>query len=535
MIWQLLSFLAFTGFVAAYASWKLRSAQLNTQDGYFLGGRSLTGTVIAGSLLLTNISTEHLIGMNGSAYRNGALVITWEVTSAIALVLGAIYFVPKYLKMGLTTIPEFLEKRFDGMTRTIVALLLIISFVATLLPIVLYTGALNIESIFEVSNLLEVSKERGLWITILIIGILGAIYAIYGGLKMVAYTDTINGYGLLLAGILVPVLALWGIGDGNVITGLMKVFRHAPEKFNVISNEPSYGMGSRTAILPFSVLFTGMIINQLYFWTMHQSIIQRALGAVSLKEAQKGLLLTGVLKILMPIVIILPGIIGFYYFGEQFYNTSDVIYPELIKKVLPFWMTGIFVAIVMGAVLSTFNSALNSAATIFSLGLYKRYWNKTVSDAGIVKVGRVVSLILAVFAISVAPFVANAPEGLYQLLQQLNGIFFIPMASVILAAFFFPKVSAIGAKAGLFFGLAFYVIVNFLIKAQLHFVHIWGIEFVLNIGVMHLVSMIYPRKNPFQISDIGVVALEPWKYTKILSTFLIIVTLLIYILLGHVG
>jgi len=134
----ILGFIGFTAFVTVYASWQLRKQDLESQDGYFLGGRSLTGVVIAGSMLLTNISTEHLIGMNGSAYKNGAMIVAWEVTSAIALVIGAIYFVPKYLKMGLTTIPEFLENRFDGMTRTLIALLLIISFVVTLLPIVLF-------------------------------------------------------------------------------------------------------------------------------------------------------------------------------------------------------------------------------------------------------------------------------------------------------------------------------------------------------------------------------------------------------------
>ncbi len=534
MIWQFVSFVVFTGFVALYATWRLRKDALNTQEGYFLGGRSLSGIVIAGSLLLTNISTEHLIGMNGSAYHNGALVITWEATSAIALVLAALYFVPKYLKMGLTTIPEFLEKRFDGMTRTIIALLLIISFVATLLPIVLYTGALNIESIFEISELLDVTKTQGLWITVLIVGVIGSAYAIFGGLKMVAYTDSINGFGLLLAGLLVPLMALYAIGEGDIIDGLLTVFHHAPEKFNVISDEPSFGIGARDSILPFSVLFTGMIINQLYFWTMHQSIIQRVLGAVSLKEAQKGLLFTGVLKLLMPLIIILPGIIGYYYFGDSLYDTPDLIYPELIKKVLPFWLTGFFVAVVMGAVLSTFNSALNSAATIFSLGIYKRYINPGIADGGIVKIGRWVSFVLAVFAISVAPMVASAPDGLYQLLQQLNGIFFIPMASVILAGFLFPKVSAVGAKAGLLFGLSFYVIVNFVYCADLHFVHIWGLEFVLNIIVMHIVSLWYPRINRFVIQDVGAVSLEPWRYTDVFSFILVVVTILIYVMLGQV-
>ncbi|MEM1120822.1 MAG: solute:sodium symporter family transporter, partial [Bacteroidota bacterium] len=275
--------------------------------------------------------------------------------------------------------------------------------------------------------------------------------------------------------------------------------------------------------------------NQLYFWTMHQHIIQRALGAVSLKEAQKGLLFTGILKILIPLVVVLPGIIGYYYFGDSLYDNPDTVFPNLVKKVLPVWLTGFFVAVLLGAILSTFNSALNSAATIFSLGIYQRYVNRAASEKKLVNMGKVVSAVLAVFAIGVAPFVASAPEGLYQLLQQLNGIFFIPMATVIIAGFFFPKVSAVGAKAGLFFGLIFYVLIDYILQLDIHFVHIWGIEFVLNIVVMHLVSAKFPRVNTFAITDIGVVETEQWKYAKVLSWGLVITTVLIYILLGNVA
>lgn len=531
----LLGFLAFTLFVLLYTSWKLRKDKIETPDDYFLGGRSLSGVVIAGSLLLTNISTEHLIGMNGSAYKNGSMIIAWEVTSAVALVIAAMYFVPRYLKMGLTTIPEFLEKRFDGLTRTLIAALLIISFVCTLLPIVLYTGALNIESLFDVSHRLDISEVQALWLTVIVIGLLGSIYAVFGGLRMIAHTDTLNGYGLLLFGIAVPLIALADIGAGNPIAGLMEVFNNSPEKFNVISLEPSIGPGSRDAILPFDVLFTGLIINQVYFWTMHQSIIQRALGASSLKEAQKGLLYTGILKILVPLIVVLPGLIGFYYFNTGYYENQDLVYPMLVKKVLPLWMTGFFAAVLIGAVFSTFNSVLNSAATIFSLGIYNRYINTKASSKRLVNVGKAASAILAIVSIFVAPFVANAPDGLYQLLQQLNGIFFIPMATVIIAGFFFPKVSAFGARCGLFFGLAFYVIMNFVIKVDMHFVHIWGIEFVLNIIVMHLASMLHPVKERFTIQDVGAVNMQSWRFAKPLSIFLVVVTIMIYLTLGFVG
>lgn len=521
-----ISFLAFTGFVAAYVWYKLRKEKLDSQDGFFLGGRSLTGIVIAGSMFLTNISTEHLIGMNGSSYKNGFIIIAWEVTSALALIAAAIYFVPKYLKMGLTTIPQYLESRFDGATRTIIALFLMLSFVVTLLPIVLYTGAINLESLFNISEVLDISKAEGIWVTVVAIGVIGSIYAIFGGLKAVALSDTINGFGLLIGGLLVPILALVSIGDGNPMTGLTKVFEHAPEKFNVI--------GAKDSVLPFGALFTGLIINQLYFWCMNQTIIQRALGAKNLVEAQKGLLYTGALKILVPIIIVLPGVIGFYYFGNSMYDSQDMVYPELVKKVLPLSFIGFFAAVVMGAVLSTFNSVLNSAATIFSVDVYKRHINRNVTDKSLVRIGKGTSTILAITAIVTAPFVANAPDGLYQLLQQLNGIFFIPIASIMLAGFFTKTVSATGAKAALFVGLSFYILTTFIFKVDIHFVHIWGIEFLLNVAVMFGVSYFYPVNKDIEMKSLDILNLAEWKYAKLMSIILVIVTITIYILLGNV-
>ncbi len=520
-----LTFIGFIAFVAIYSWYKLRNEELDSKDGYFLGGRSLTGVVIAGSMLLTNISTEHLIGMNGSSYKNGFIIIGWEVTSALALVAAAIYFVPKYLKMGLTTIPQYLEKRFDGTTRTLVALFLMVSFVVTLLPIVLYTGAINLESIFNISEVLGISQKEGLWLTVVGIGVIGSIYAIFGGLKAVAISDTINGYGLLIGGLAIPLIALISIGDGNPLAGLSKIYQHSPEKFNVI--------GAKDSVMPFGVLFTGLIINQLYFWSMNQTIIQRALGAKNLVEAQKGLLYTGVLKILVPIIIILPGVIGFYYYGDSLFDNQDMIYPELIKKVLPVGLVGLFAAIVMGAVLSTFNSVLNSAATIFSIDVYKRHLGKDSTDKKLVKVGKLTSTVLAIFAIMAAPMVANAPDGLYQMLQQLNGIFFIPIASIMLAGFFLKRISAAGAKAALFVGLAFYITTTFILKTDIHFIHIWGIEFILNLVVMFAVSYFYPPEREFKAEDLHILDLKEWKYTKHMSIALCLVTLLIYVLLGQ--
>ncbi|HMQ07172.1 MAG TPA: solute:sodium symporter family transporter [Saprospiraceae bacterium] len=526
---QFISFLFFTSLVAFWGFWKLRNEKLNTSDGYFLGGRSLTGIVIAGSMLLTNISTEHLLGMNGSAYKNGAIIIAWEVTSALALIVAAFYFLPRYLSMGLTTIPEFIEKRFDGVTRAMMACILILSFVFTILPIVLYTGALSLENIFGLSEALSISKSEAIVLSVWGVGGLGGMYAIYGGLKMVAHTDMINGMGLMIAGLAIPVIALYDIGQGNILSGMGEIYRFNPEKFSTVSLEKSVGPGSREAILPFSVLFTGLIINQVYFWAMHQSIIQRALGAVSLKEAQKGLLLTGLLKILIPFVIVLPGIIGFYYFGTQYYDDPDQVYPQLVKKLLPSWASGFFLAVIIGAIFSTFNSALNSAATIFSLDIYKRFLSSNATERKVVSTGKFLSLFLALGAIIIAPAIAKAPDGLYQLLQQLNGIFFVPMATIIIAGFFMPWITAKAARAGLVFGLVFYILFYYIFKVNIHFVHLWGLEFISNIGFMTLISLPASHPSSFTVKNIEVVPTSPWRWAWPFSWFLIIIVLSIYI------
>ncbi|GAB2496716.1 solute:sodium symporter family transporter [Algoriphagus taiwanensis] len=519
-----LSFLGFTFLVAFFSWYKLRKENLKSRDGYFLGGRSLTGGIIAGSMILTNISTEHLIGMNGSAYKNGMIIIAWEVTSAIALVIAALYFLPIYLKMGLATIPQYLAYRYDETTKTLVSILLMLSFVFTLLPIVLYTGAINLESLFTISEVFRVSQSQGIWISVLAIGGIGSVYAIFGGLKAVAYSDTLNAIGLVVGGLAVPFFALWEIGDGNLGLGITKVYEAVPEKFYVI--------GSKDSVLPFSTLFTGLMINQLYFWGMNQTIIQRALGAKNMAEAQKGLLYTGIFKILIPLIIVLPGVIAFYYFGEDYFGEQDMIYPILVKKVLPAGLIGFFAAVVLGAVLSTFNSVLNSASTIFSLDIYKKVIRPSSSELQLVRVGKFVSLILAITSILIAPMVANAPEGLYQLMQQLNGIFFIPIASVLLAGFFWPKISAAGAKAGLVVGMSFYLATTFILQLDIHFVHVWGIEFLLNLLVMYLVSLKYPSKKMVQFTS-GPLSLQSWRYAKPLSILLCVVTVLIYWFLGR--
>jgi len=522
-MWTLLTFLTFTGFVAFYAWYRLRNQNLHSSDGYFLGGRSLSAFVIASSMLLTNISTEHLIGMNGNAYKNGLIIISFEVTASIGLILGALYLIPRYLKMGLTTIPKFLELRFDQGTRVYAASLLVLSFVITFLPIVLYTGAINFESIFNVSEVFGISKQEGIWIVVIVTGVIGSIYSIFGGLKAVAVSDSINGIGLLIGGLLIPVLALLNIGDGNILAGLGKVHDLVPEKFSVI--------GAPDSVLPFGTIFTGLIICQIYFWSMHQSIIQRALGAKNLATAQKGLLLTAVFKILIPVIIALPGVIGFYYFGDSLYSQQDSIYPMLVKRVLPVYFIGFFAAVMMGAVLSTFNSVINSAATIYSLDIYKVLINKTADEEKLVKVGKNTSIILSIFSILTAPLMSNAPEGMYQLMVTLVGFSYIPLGTIIIAGFFLKHVSAAGIKVSLTAGIIFYFFTTFIIDIGIHNVHVWGIMFVGMIAIMYFVSYFYPVKSYYVMEDNHKVNITEWKYAKIAAILISAATISVYVFL----
>ena len=254
---QIITFIGFTALVAIISYLKTKNTDEKSSDGYFLGGRSLTGVVIAGSLLLTNLSTEQIVGLNGAAFKEGILVMAWETLAAIAMVVTAVFLLHRYLKGGITTVPQFLEKRYDKMTKTITSGLFLTGYAVILLPIVLYSGALAINSMFNVPEMLDVSKNTALWITVWGIGIVGSIYAIFGGLKAVAVSDLINAIGLLVGGLMIPFFGLMAIGDGSVSEGVSTLINANPEKFNAI--------GGSDSSIPFATIFTGMMLVHLFY------------------------------------------------------------------------------------------------------------------------------------------------------------------------------------------------------------------------------------------------------------------------------
>ena len=524
---QILYFLIFTVLVAVISYIATRKTKESTNDGYFLGGRSLTGVVIAGSLLLTNLSTEQIVGLNGAAYKEGILVMAWETLAAIAIVITAIILLPRYLKGGITTVPQFLEERYDKTTKTITSVLFLSGYMIVLLPIVLYSGALAINTMFNIPELLGVSDTAALWISVWGIGIIGSIYAVFGGLKAVAVSDTINAIGLLTGGLLIPYFGLLLLGDGSITDGWNNLVISNPQKFNSIGNS--------SASVPFATIFTGMMLVQLFYWGTNQAIIQRALGAKNLKEGQKGLLLAAFIKILVPLIVVIPGIIAFQLFKDNPLQNSDQAYPLLVSKVLPTSLLGFFAAVLFGAVLSSFNSALNSSSTLFGLDIYKSYINKNASEKQTVKVSKTFGIILAIFSMTIAPFIANAPNGLFGYLQEVNGCYSIPILTIILVGYITKYVPAIAAKIAIISGVVFYSISQFILKPFVfgsdnypHYLHVMAILFAINIAVMLIIGYFKPRKQPYIQEYSHEVDITAWKYLYIMGGSIVIIVLSIY-------
>ena len=544
---QFLTFIGFTALVAIISYYKTRNTEETSSDGYFLGGRSLTAGVIAGSLLLTNLSTEQIVGLNGASYQSGLSVMVWETLAAIAMVVTAIFLLPRYLKGGLTTVPGFLAKRFDVTTKTLTSVLFLTGYVVVLLPVILYSGSLAISGMFDIPELLGVTHTQSIWICVWGIGIIGSIYAVFGGLKAVAVSDSINAVGLLIGGILIPIFGLMMIGDGSILDGLSTLTTENPDKFK--------SMGGPTDPVPFYTIFTGMMLVQLFYWGTNQQIIQRALGAKDLKEGQKGLLLASFIKILGPLIVVLPGIIAFHLFQGNL-ESADSAYPMLVKKVLPGAWVGFFAAVLFGAILSSFNSVLNSSVTLFGIDVYKEHINKNANEKMIVKYGKTFGVILAIASMFIAPLIANA-GSLFDYLQEINGIYSIPILTIIVVGYLTKRVPAIAAKIGLVSGCLLYIISQFFMKdyfinkaletakatgvtdkaaltlvevqAYPHFLDVMAILFILNVVIMLIIGKIKPREEPFVQQYTKQVDITPWKYINHASIIICIIVIGVYV------
>ncbi len=512
--------------IVAWISYQKTKGITDTKDGYFLAGRGLTGVFIAGSMVLTNLSAEHLIGLNGSAYGYNMSSMAWEVTATIATIVMALVFLPRYLSGAFITLPQFLSNRFGEDVRRMTVVLFMVGYGLITIPSVLYSGSIAVLQLFDIPNLLNISYSSSLTLTIVCVGVIGAIYAVFGGLKAVAVSDTLNGVGLLIIGITVPVFGFMALGDGSLGAGVNEVLTTHTEKLNAI--------GGPTDPTPFSTLFTGMIFANLFYWGTNQYVIQRTLGAVSLAEGQKGVLYSGYFKLLVPFFMMVPGVIAFHLYGGEL-QSIDLAYPHLVKNVLPVYMSGFFLAVLLGAVFSSFNSLLNSAATLFVLDIYQPYKKTTMSDQQLIKIAKIASVVIALFSFVVSPLLQYAPEGLFQVIRIFTGFYNIPVITVVLVGLFTKRVPGFAAKVAIIFHVIAYGILKFVIDVDINFIHIYAILFFIELGIMLGIGYLMPMDKPWKFINQSKVDMTPWRYGFPVAITMVSCVVIIYLLFSTIG
>lgn len=526
-IFMVLSFLLVVGVVWHYAYSKSRAVNIDSTEGYFMGGRSLSALAVAGTVIMTNLSTEQIVGQNGQSYVGGMEVMAWEVTAAIAITAFATIFLPKYFRLGINTISDFLEIRYDVFTKRVVSVLFIVTYIVSFLPVVLYSGALVFNQLFKVDQIFNVSPMTGIVIVVAAMGLVGLSYLLLGGLSLSATSDTIYGFGLIVLGLSIPVLGLIKLGDGSFVQGLDHVVMNTPWLLNSVGAVDS-------KFVPWPALFTGMLFNNLYFWCTNQMIVQKSLAAKNLVEAQKAQFIIGFFKVFGALFLVFPGILGRNIFGDAFLSNPDSVYPALVTEVLPNYLQGLFAAVIFGAVLSSFVGALNSTATLLSLDFYKAY-RPEADDEQVVRVAKRLTIAVGVAAMIVAPFIAFAPSGLYALVQEINGLYSISLLTIILFAFYSKTATAKAAKFTLIGHVLFYGLFK-LILPNIHYLYIFAIMFVVDCLIMVVVPKMQTQEEQYELDVFeSYEEVEEWKYTKVASIILIATVLLTYLAFSPIG
>ena len=527
MLLTVSSFLIVTALVA-YVSWlRTKNDDLTTSKGYFLAGRGLSGIVIGCSMVLTSLSTEQLIGVNANSYQNNFSIIAWTVPTVIPLCFLAIYMLPKYLRNGYTTIPEFFENRFDRQTRLIMSGLFLVFYLLIVIPTALYTGAIAFNKIFNLETIFGLSYAQAIVYTVIAIGVVGAIYAIFGGLKAVAVSDTINAVILVIGALLVPVFALLYLGNGSISEGLNIITTTHVEKWNAI--------GSSTDSTPWPTIFTGIMVVHFFYWTTNQAIVQRCLGAKDLASGQKGILIAALFLLTLPIILNLPGLLSFHILGEGL-NPIDTSYPLLVNKVMPTALQGFFIAALFGAILSTFNSFLNSAATIYCKDLLPSISKKQRTDQELIVYAKKVSTIMAIVTMIIGPLLMFGTDGIFLITKRFAGFVNIPIVALFAVGLFNKTVSGLAARIALLVHVVLYFSIVWVFNVKINFVYVMGGLFVFDVVLMLILGQ-FLKREPYVENTInkGDVDLTNWKYIKVTSVSLILGLIALYTFLSPVG
>ncbi|MDO7173173.1 sodium/sugar symporter [Mariniflexile sp. AS56] len=496
--WDYAVFVAYAVLILGVGLWVSRDKEgheKNAED-YFLASKSLPWWAIGTSLIAANISAEQFIGMSGSGFALGLAIASYEWMAAITLIIVGKYFLPIFIEKGLYTIPEFVEKRFSTNLKTILAVFWIALYVFVNLASVLYLGGLAIETIMGVDMMYAVIG----------LALFAAAYSLYGGLSAVAWTDVIQVVFLILGGLATTYLALNTVSGGEgMLAGFSKVLDAAPEKFHMILEEFNSDGSTNANYLNLPgiwVLVGGLWVANIYYWGFNQYIIQRTLAAKSLKESQKGILLAAGLKIVIPLIVVIPGIAAYVMVndpsimaglgeaGQLSIPTSgqaDKAYPWLLQF-LPTGLKGVAFAALAAAIVSSLASMLNSTSTIFTMDIYKQYINKNANDKTTVNVGRISAAVALIIAVIMAPLLGGIDQA-FQFIQEWTGVVSPGILAVFILGLFWKKTTNNAAIWGALLSIPIALALKYIpIEALKPWMHQMGLTAVLTMLVIIIMS-----------------------------------------------
>ena len=456
-----LVFLFYFVVVAGYGYWiyNKKKSELSDSNDFFLAEGSLTWWAIGASLIASNISAEQFIGMSGNGFRLGLAIATYEWMAAATLLIVAIFFMPIYLKNKIFTMPQFLSQRYSPTVSLIMAVFWLLLYVAVNLTSILYLGALAVTTI------------SGIDFTVCMIGMsVFAVIITLGGMKVIGFTDVIQVFFLILGGLATTYLALQMVSDHfggeGVMSGLNHLMTKAPEHFHMILNKDNANYPSLPGL---TVLIRGMWTINLNYWGCNQYITQRALGA-DLPTARNGILFAAFLKMLMPIIVVLPGIAAYLLHKDGMFQqemlkdgviNQDSAYPVLLN-LLPAGLKGLSFAALTAAVVASMAGKANSISTIFTLDIYKKYINKDANEKQLVNIGRVAVVAAMVLAIAIAPFMGIDKKGGFEFIQEYTGYVSPGIFALFIMGFFWKRTTSNAALFAMIGGLAFSILTKYI-------------------------------------------------------------------------
>lgn len=497
----------------ALAQWVSResSGHAKNEQDYFLASKSLPWWAIGASLIAANISAEQIIGMSGSGFAIGLAIASYEWMAAITLILVGKYLLPIFLKRGIYTMPQFLQQRYDNRVRLVMAFFWLVVYIFVNLTSVLWLGALAMTTVTGID----------LSLSLVLLGVFAAGYSIYGGLKAVAFTDIIQVVLLVLGGLMIAIILLNQVSDGaGVVNGFRVLMDKAPEKFDMIlsKDNPHY-----ISLPGLSVLIGGMWIMNISYWGFNQYIIQRALAAKSLQEAQKGIAFAAVLKLLMPIIVVLPGIAIFVL--NPGLPTPDQAYPEAMK-LLPVGIKGLVFAALLAAIVSSLASMVNSVSTIFTMDIYASLVSEE-KRKNLVSIGRVVSTIAMVLAMVCAkPLLGNFDQA-FQFIQEFTGFFTPGIVAIFMMGMFWPKTTATAALVAAIGSAALSFTFKMLLP-DMPFIDRVGLVFICCVVLAVAISLATQNKVQEGAVDLGDIEFGTTSQFNLISVLVVLVLAALY-------